>query len=106
MADEKARSGGKPRAPRAAAGAPKPEELHLKIAEVHDAVKGLHERLDVIESARVVCNECGGCGPCFECWNCRPTVCRPTVCRPTVCRPTVCRVCEKCFECSCGPCAE
>ncbi len=107
MADESAGPGG--RKPQTGRGAKKPPaDLEVKISEVHDAVKGLHERLDAVEAQRVACTPCQACfecscGPCAECWTCRPTVCRPTVCRPTVCRPTIC---QKCFECSCGPCAE
>ena len=71
-----------------------PQDLHIRITELHNAVKTLTDSVAKMEATRIQCFECS-CGPCNECSVCH--VCH--VCR--ICR--ICKICQ-CFECSCGPC--
>lgn len=71
---------------------PTPQELHIRLTELENAVKTLTETVQRSSAlpSPIICYPCYPCHPCYPCGPCRP------ICYE--CRPI-------CYECGgCGPC--
>ena len=71
---------------------PSPQELHIRLTELENAVKSIQQSLQQPATSPIVCQICQTicyvCHVCYNCYQCLP------------CRPI-------CYECGgCGPCAE